>query len=314
MNPDDVKKGAQFVEHLFSNPNIKNEPLLIGEGLLLNFIVQNMSQLKITFKSPTFFPNLNWDQAFQLILSNIYNKIVIEILPQINDFIENAELENLNLLSNGTFPQDFHKEKLLTFVKKIFINKDVRYNFNASINIYNNNIIEKYLSQIFKQRGYLYNELVRVQKTNLEVDEYIIFLKTMLIVRNAAYVKYKTTFSGKKISTIDSLKMSGKFDKIIEEIVREIRIDLPNLTERSIKLAIKSNLKSSMTAQDEGSSRLLFILCSRFHNYKHVEKVDRGAESPDKSWFAVSKKNHEHYGFDKRMLEELYRIAGDNNW
>jgi len=42
--------------------------------------------------------------------------------------------------------------------------------------------------------------------------------------------------------------------------------------------------------------------------------IDRGAESPDKSWFAVARKNADYYGFDKRMIEDLYRIARDNNW
>jgi hypothetical protein len=45
-----------------------------------------------------------------------------------------------------------------------------------------------------------------------------------------------------------------------------------------------------------------------------VGKVDRGAESPDKSWFSIAKKNADYYGFDRRMLDELYMIAGDNNW
>jgi hypothetical protein len=81
-----------------------------------------------------------------------------------------------------------------------------------------------------------------------------------------------------------------------------------------VHLAVKANMPDTMTAVDEGSSRLLYILTSRFHNYKAMEKVDRGAESPDKSWFAIARKNAKMLGFEKNMLEELYRIAGDNNW
>ncbi len=50
-------------------------------------------------------------------------------------------------------------------------------------------IVEKNLAEIFNRREYLYNELVRVQKTCLEVDEYIVFAKVLLLVKNAAYLK-----------------------------------------------------------------------------------------------------------------------------
>ena len=82
-----AQKIRDFVDHLFSNPNIKNEPPLIAEGLLLNFIVQNMSQLKGTFKSPQFFPDLGWNEVLQLILSDLYGRIVSSELPVINKFI-----------------------------------------------------------------------------------------------------------------------------------------------------------------------------------------------------------------------------------
>jgi hypothetical protein len=79
-------------------------------------------------------------------------------------------------------------------------------------------------------------------------------------------------------------------------------------------LALKANLKCSDIENDDASSKFLYILCSRFNNYRHLAKVDRGAESPDKSWFSIARKNADALGCDKRMLDALYRLAGDNNW
>jgi hypothetical protein len=42
--------------------------------------------------------------------------------------------------------------------------------------------------------------------------------------------------------------------------------------------------------------------------------VDRGANGPDSSWFSVARRNYKYYGFDIKMLDELYRIAADNGW
>jgi len=45
-----------------------------------------------------------------------------------------------------------------------------------------------------------------------------------------------------------------------------------------------------------------------------VTRVDRGAVSPDKSWFNISRRNFKFYGFDIKLLDELYKIAGENGW
>ena len=43
-------------------------------------------------------------------------------------------------------------------------------------------------------------------------------------------------------------------------------------------------------------------------------RVDRGAESPDKSWFSIARRNYKFYGFDIKMLDELYKTAAENGW
>lgn len=310
------RKVKDFVDHLLSNPSIKNEPLLIGEGLLLNFIIQNMNTLKATFRSPRFFPNLEWEQVLQMILSDIYERIINTEFPVINEFVESADFDFLNKVTNKSFPTDFHQEKIRAFVESIFKNKDVRYNFSSTINIIKHNVLERYIGQIFDRRDYLYNELVRVPKIFLECDEYINFMKILLILRNSAFMKVPVDPGSpeKKINIGEHIKNPRNLGKYLPQFVIAVNQSLPNLDERTIALAIKSNLEQQHTELEDSSSRFLYILTSRYHNYKPVTKVDRGAESPDKSWFGIARKNADSMGYDKRMIEELYRIAGDNNW
>lgn len=316
MQEQDTQKIRDFVDHLLGLPNIKGEPLLIGEGLILNFIVQNMNQLKATFKTPQFFPHLDWNEVIQVMLSELYGKVSHDILPEFLEFINSADLHMLNLLHQGTnFPENFLREKLQEFTQTIFKNKDVRYNLSSTLNIFKYNILEKYLAEIFNRREVIYNELVRVQKMNLECDEYLVLLKTMLIIKNAAYLKMPINEnSSTALSLTDALKMPGKASKFIEKAAKHLFTMLPVVPEKIIQLALKANLKESLTENEDASSRFLFIFSHRFHNYRPVEKIDRGAESPDKSWFAIARKNADLYGYDKRMLDALYRIAGDNNW
>lgn len=310
-------KIKDFVDHLLGNPNIKNEPPLIAEGLLLNFVAQNSEQLKATFKTPNFFPNLKWEEVLALIITDLYERIVRTELPVINDFIKNADLKFLSKLTQpSAYPNDFHQQKLSAFVDSIFKNKDVRYQFHSAVNIFKYKVLEKYLNEIFKRRDYLYNELVRVQKTYLEADEYVNFLKILLIIRNAAFMKIAIDKSNqdRKGSLKDFMANESSLKKFIKPLQDVIRAQLPNIDEKSIQLAIKSNVIEKQTAVEDSSSRFLYIMTARYQNYKHIEKVDRGAESPDKSWFGIARKTAESQGYDKRMLEALYRIAGDNNW
>ncbi len=313
----DINKVNDFVDHLLSNPGIKSEPLLIGEGMIMNFLVQNLPQLKVTFKNSQFFPHLEWNQVLELIFDNIYGRVSGIVLPVINQFIDNGDFKFLDKLSNtGSIADKFRREKLHEFVQMIFKNRDSRFNMNSTINIFSYEIIEKYTGEIFKRRDFLHNELVRVQKTNIDSNEYIVFLKIMLLIKNIVFMRLQINPSNpeSKLCLADIGKNKKNLQSYSDSLVRYIIPLLPGFPERLIRLAVKSNFTADMTEQDEASSKLIYILSARFQSYKHVAKIERGAESPDKSWFGIAKKNAEHFGYDKRILDALYLIAGDNNW
>ena len=317
IHADDRQKLQKFIHHLLSSSGIRNENPIIGESMIYNFIAQNRNQLRTTFSSQAYFPHLAPDDAMKALLAELYEKVASEILAPVSRFIDEADFEFLNVLPDARkFPAAYHKDTIRKFILALFRNRDARANFMSVYNIFQYGIIDRYLAEIFNRRDYLYNELVRVQKTYLEVDDYIAYMKILLLVKNSVYLKVAISPDepDRKYCLSDSIKMPGKLLQYIDMLGSEVQKSLPNLNERTINFAIKSNLNESMTELEESSSRLIYILSARFHNYKPGGKVDRGAESPDKSWFAVAKKNAKLFGFDKKMLEELYRIAGDNNW
>ena len=86
------------------------------------------------------------------------------------------------------------------------------------------------------------------------------------------------------------------------------------LSDEVLKMALYSNLPETLCDITQASARLLYILSARFNEYDPCIKVDRGAESPDKSWFSIARTNSRFFGYNKGILDELYLIAGDNNW
>jgi hypothetical protein len=316
MTPEKTKI-HDFVTHLFQNPSIKDEPILIAEGLIINFIIQNMDQLKPAMKNPQFFPNLEWNDVLQMILADLYERAWTDANPVFEKFFQVTDFSALNRVPQApALPAEFIKEKLQTFTPEIFKNKDARFNYNSVLNMFQYGIIEKYIKAIFTRKGFLYNELVRVQKTNMESEDYVVFLKTLLLIKNATFMKLPIdpNSSDNKISVFELIKSRSQPAKYFESAAIKISEYVPFLPLRLIKIALKSCFKSNMTETDDTGARFLYILSSRFHNYKYSAKLDRGAESPDKSWFGIARKNSEYYGYDKRMLDDLYMIAGDNNW
>jgi hypothetical protein len=314
---EDKSKIHDFVTHLFQNPSIKEEPILVAEGLIINFIIHNLEQLKPAMKNPQFFPHMEWNEILQLILMDLYDRAWSETSPVLEKFYKSTDFTSLQRIPKApVLPADFIREKLKVFTPEVFKNKDARFNFNSVINIFQYGIIDKYIDAVFTRKGFLYNELVRVQKVNLEHADYIVFLKTLLLIKNASYMKLSLDTSNEdtKTSLFEILKSRSQPAKYFDTAAFKLSESLPFLPVKFLKVALKSCFKHNMTDNDETVSRFLYIMSARFHNYKHSVKVDRGAESPDKSWFGIAKKNAEYYGYDKRMLDDLYMIAGDNNW
>jgi hypothetical protein len=107
----DLNRVKEFVSHLFENPSIKNEPSLIGERFIINFIEKNSQELSVIFKSQDFFPNLDPGEVIDLILDDIYNRVYASSLPPINRFLDNSNLSFLDTLSETGVVDDIHRKR-----------------------------------------------------------------------------------------------------------------------------------------------------------------------------------------------------------
>lgn len=311
------EKMLQFIAHLFNNNNIKNEPILIGEQLIVNFISKNLAVLKQTLTSDQFFPNLSIEQTLQLLLATLRDKVINQVKPELYKMIETIDFNVLNSLSDSeTIAKDFIKEKFKQYLDLILTHKDARYNFNAVYNILKYGVLDKYVQNIFDRREFIFNEFTKVEKTNLKAEEFADYLKILLLIKNTAFVKtpFPVGSETKNLNYIDIQKVPKLLGKFFETIEQNVIKSLGGINQKAVKMSLKANCKQELTELEEASARFLYIITSRYQEYKHFEKIDRGAETPDKSWFNIAKKNFEYQGFDKKMIDELYKIAGDNNW
>jgi hypothetical protein len=88
----------------------------------------------------------------------------------------------------------------------------------------------------------------------------------------------------------------------------------PFVPEQVFLSAMNSNASFNDDSAIEATARLGNIVTSMCRNYKPELKKDRGADSAQKSWINVARKNYKFYGYDIKILDELYNIAADNGW
>jgi len=138
----------------------------------------------------------------------------------------------------------------------------------------------------------------------------------MLLIKNIVFVPLQINPSDPDLKLcINDIEINREKIQLYTGFLVNYAIPLlPGFPEILLRLAVKSNFTADLVEDDEVSSRLIFILNARFQNVKQSGKTYRGAEPPDKSWFGIAKKNAEHFGYDRRILDALYLIAGDNNW
>ena len=316
-NEPDINKSKDFVDSLLSGAGLNSGSPIICERIIIRFLEKNASGLKKFFREKGLYPAMGTDRALELVYRSLYGRVIEKVLPVINRFIESADFSFLDKISiSGTVSDDFRKEKLHDFVQMLFRDPPARFNMNGVYNIFLYQVLEKYMTEIFRRRDFLYQKLFTEQKTAVNRDEFIVLLKVLLLVKNAVFMDFAVDPNnpGMKIELRDVSHDRKKLLLYTDSLKKFIIPFLPGFPEPVIDLAVKSNLTDSMTDADEYICKFLFILNARFQNYENILKPDRGAESPDKSWFNLAEKNSLYFGYNIDIVKSLQAIAGANNW
>lgn len=306
-----IDKLENFIKNIYNLPQVKNNSILEREIQIIKFLKTNSENLKKKFKEPRFFPQEDYRNIISYILNKIdedtKNKLIEEINLYINGFI-NFEILQKIISYSGYLNINEFKSKFIKIVHSIIENPSSRINFKGVYYLLIKNKLKNYLISIFEKRRFIFNELVRVQKNNLEYEEYFNYLVFICLIKNFIFVdkELKRPFLSLNINT----------EKInsIEKSVINIRKLLPEVKEDVFKISFYSNLHFNLIPKNYASSKLINILNLRYMEYDPEVKVEKGAETPDKSWFHIARLNSKSLGIDKDYLDELFIIASENNY
>lgn len=308
----------KFVIRLINNTCFKEDAPLSIEAKLINFFSKNFNELQSTITSNDFFSTLNRNEIENLFYKKLLNEINILLITEITVLIrDKIDFKFLNNLLMRDYLHDLYQKEILKLIEENLIYYEFRINLEVLLKMLKNDIIDKYCNEIFKNRAFISNEFINVEKLDMEPDMICNYIKIIILLAIIGYIKDESFNLGlsekiksmKQITVNDSMQ-KDYFDEKIRKHIKNFSIFPEELIKRSVNFHLNYNDNKIVN----GISRLARILFSISFNYNPKHKRDRGAESYFLSWLKLQKKNYKYFGLDIDMVNELFCITLDNKW
>ncbi len=306
----ELNKAEIFVGRLWNNPSLSGLSPLQKEEQLLQFLEINSGTLEPTLTSPAFFPDYSWSRIFELLkqsLSDFANKslspLYEAILEKKMDFSFTVHMAHRSSSPSAV------KNQLGGFLNTLSGRMNSRKELAGPLMGVGTGMIDLYMERIFKRQKYISFELRKVQRLKMSSNEVTDLVKATMLIRPS--VQFFSPGGQDSGGGRNLLLVSPAFAGKVASEAGEALSFMPYAV-------VKAGVNSALSFQDnpymESTARLAAVFSHRCRNMKPGIKVDRGAESSDKSWFNVARKNYKFYGFDLDMLVELHGIAAENGW
>lgn len=307
---NEQEKAAAFVGRLWENPSLKGLSPLQKEEQLLQFLDLNSQTLRPTLSSGAFFPDLPWPRILDLLrasLSEFANKALAPLYEAILE--RNMDFSFTQHMTHRSASPSAVKSQLGDFLKALSGRPGSRKELTGPLMGMGTGLVDRYMENIFHRQKYISFELRKVQRLKISSNEITDLVKATLLIRPA--VQFFSPGGQPDSSSRNLILISPAYAaKVTEAAAKSLNL----MPEAVIKAGVNSSLSFLDNPYMESTARLAAIFSHRCRNLKPGMKVDRGAESSDKSWFNVARKNYKFYGFDLDMLVELHGIAAENGW
>lgn len=308
MNSDSDKARA-FVGRLMQNPTLNGFSLLQQEEQIIQFLHANAAQLAPTLSSGPFFPGKNWNQIFAALVSALYGMIDEKLTEELETIVsQRLDFTFFQLIQQTRADRSQVTGQVSAYLRKLIEKPETRRELTGPFTVVRGGLVHRYLEEIFQRKTYIHFELTKVQRLRLGMDEVRNFVELNLLLKPAVYRYVSGGASQQDRAT--GMVQNQFAEKALDQMGKELKtVPVP---------VLKSVVHSSVSFNDnrfvEATARLAAIFAARGRNYQANVKVDRGADTPDKSWFNTARRNYKFYGFDIKMLDELYKIAAENMW
>ena len=309
MDPTPARAAA-FIKHLLSNPALNSLNPLKKEEQILQFLRTNAQSLVPTLSSPQFFPGLAWNQILRLLYTALVQQTDAALKPQLEELIrKKISFSFASEIQPHPIDEDQCRQQMWEHAQRVLQKPESRKSLVGPVTAIVNDFVGRYLVKSFEDRQYVHFELTKVQRLRLETDNIKHMVHATMLLRPSIQL-----FSEGRAGTGESVESALVQPQFAATALDSMKAQLQILPPELLRGGLYSNVSFEEDKQIDATARLAAIFSSRGKNYKPIGRVDRGANSPDRSWFSITRRNYKYYGFDIKMLDEFYKIASENGW
>lgn len=312
----ELDRAELFVTRLLANPALNDFSDLQKEEQIIQFLNVNAAQLAPTLSSPSFFPGKSWSQIYGLLMQALFrtidaslNATLRQVVGTTVQFTFVALLLQQQAAGNSSNPGNRVGSAVYGFLTELLRKPDARRGFTGAYTALVYRFADRYLEEIFRRKSYVHFELTKVQRLRMGKEEIKAMVNATLLLKPSIYALVTSGNQSQNERVAGTIQ-----NQFAEKVVATLLQQFPVLSEPLIRSAVDSSVSFTDNRRVEATSRLAAIISARCRNYQPNMRVDRGADSPDKSWISTARRNYKFYGFDIKMLDELYMIAAENGW
>jgi hypothetical protein len=304
----ETERAQTFIRHLLNNPALLDCTPLQKEEQILVFLDRNMDRLYPTLTCADFFPGASRQQIRALLIQELI-KITGSTLKCFLQRIvyEQIDYSYLDLLGQQSIDRERIKAELLRLVEKVARKSDARMALAGPLGALVNRIPGRYVDGIYETRNYVRFELEKVQRLQLGRKMLKEMLATALLVRPSIYLLTMKGTGGNPVGRTIGMRFAAQAE---ERLLRE----LPSLHPEVVRSGVESSVSFLQNPELRATSRLVMLFSRLARDHRPNMKIDRGAFTPERSWFSVARRNYRYFGYDRKMIDELYKIAAERGW
>ncbi|MFP4483723.1 MAG: hypothetical protein ACOCYG_03290 [Spirochaetota bacterium] len=306
----EADKAQAFVARLLQNPAMAEFTPLQKEEQIIQFLNLNAGQLAPTLTHPSFFPGKSWSQIQSLLLQSLYRQIDQSLLPQLEQMLKDrVAFTFVQFLRQQNISSDRIREQVLEVLKQLLTRPDGRRALTGPYTAVYYDLADKYVDAAYLRRSYVHFEFTKVQRLKMSKEEVKNFVQVSMILKPTVVLSSSASAGQQKKSVAGTIPV-----QYAERAFGVVQKQLSLLPDPVLKSAINANISFTENRFVEATARMAAVFAARGKNYRPQVKVDRGADTPDKSWLSIARRNYKFYGFDAKMVDELYSVAAENGW
>jgi hypothetical protein len=302
-----MEKASAFINRLLQNPTLRDLTPLQKEEHIVQFLHLNATQLYPTLSHPNFFPGKSWPDIVKLLQGALFHITDDDLLPGLRRIVfDQIDFSFVTVLDQSRGSRDRISDQVYELLTELLKRPATRRAFTGPYTAVYHRIPGPYVEHVYARNSYIHFELTKVQRLRMSKDALKSMLDATILLKPTVHLAGSESGADQVSAVVPA--------SFAERAASYLGSQLDMLPEQVVRTAVNANVSFVEHRFVEATARLAAIFASRARNYRPNVRVDRGADTPDKSWLSIARRNHKFYGFDVKMLDELYSIAAENGW